>query len=62
VEAKVPKALASHLEVRQLSELKEKLKEVLILKLESIEYFRSAREAKLEWLITQAINYHYSTF
>ncbi|MFQ6083637.1 MAG: class I SAM-dependent methyltransferase [Candidatus Aminicenantia bacterium] len=46
----------------KLSELKEVVKKISILKLESIEYFKYKRMAKLEWLITRATNYHYSTF
>jgi len=50
-----------HEKETRLYELNE-LKEVPILNLESVEYFRYRRMAKLEWLVTQAKNYHYSTF
>ena len=46
----------------ELSELKEILKKIPILKLESTEYFKYKRITKLEWLITQATHHHYSTF
>lgn len=46
----------------ELSKLKETLEKIPILKLESIEYFKYRRMAKLEWLITQATDQHYSTF
>ncbi len=46
----------------ELSDLKEKLKEVPVLKLESIEYFKYRRIAKLERLLALARNQHYSTF
>lgn len=46
----------------ELSELKEMLKKVPILKLESAEYFKYKRMAKLEWLVTLATHHHYSTF
>ena len=46
----------------ELSDLKEKLKEVPILKLESIEYFRYRRMAKFDRLLTLAKDHHYSTF
>lgn len=46
----------------ELSELKEMLKKIPLLKLESVEYFKYKRMAKLEWLITQATHHHYSTF
>jgi len=46
----------------ELSELKETLNKIPNLKLESIEYFKYRRMAKLEWLITQATHHHYSTF
>jgi hypothetical protein len=42
--------------------LKEKLKKVPILKLESIEYFRYRRTAKFDRLLTLAKDNHYSTF
>ncbi|KPK99593.1 MAG: hypothetical protein AMJ91_07265 [candidate division Zixibacteria bacterium SM23_73_3] len=45
-----------------LSQLKEMLEKIPILRLESIEYFKYKRMTKLEWLITQAIHQHYSTF
>jgi len=57
-----PKFHEKETRLYELSGLREELKEVPILNLESIEYFRYTREAKLEWLITQAINHHYSTF
>ena len=46
----------------ELSQLKEMLEKIRTLKLESTEYFKYRRMAKLEWLITQATNHHYSTF
>ena len=46
----------------ELGELKEMLEKIPILKLESTEYFKYERTAKLEWLITQAADRHYSTF
>jgi len=46
----------------ELSELKEMLKKMPILRLESTEYFKYKRMAKLEWFITQAAHHHYSTF
>ena len=46
----------------ELSELKEMLEKMPILRLESTEYFKYERTAKLEWLITQAADHHYSTF
>jgi len=46
----------------ELSELKEMLKKIPILKLESAEYFKYKRRAKLEWLVTLATHHHYSTF
>lgn len=45
-----------------VNELKKIIKEIPILKLESIEYFKYKRIAKLERLITQATTHHYSTF
>jgi chemotaxis methyl-accepting protein methylase len=38
------------------------LKQVPALKLESIEYFKYKRMAKLEWLMMLANHRHYSTF
>jgi ubiquinone/menaquinone biosynthesis C-methylase UbiE len=46
----------------ELRELEEMLKKIPILRLESIEYFKYKRMAKLEWLIKQARHHHYSTF
>jgi len=46
----------------ELSELREMLKKIPILILESIEYFKYKRIASLEWLIEQATHHHYSTF
>ena len=46
----------------ELSELEEMLKEAPNLKLESIEYFKYRQASKLEWLTTQAMGHHYSTF
>ena len=46
----------------ELNELKNTLKKKPNLELESIEYFKYKRIAKLEWLKTQAVNHHYSTF
>ena len=46
----------------ELSELKEMLEKTPTLKLESTEYFKYKRMAKLEWLITQVADHHYSTF
>jgi len=46
----------------ELSQLKEMLEKMPTLKLESTEYFKYRRMAKLEWLIKQAIHHHYSTF
>ena len=57
-----PEFLEKEKRLYELSELKQMLKKVPILKLESIEYFKYKRMAKLEWLITQATHHHYSTF
>ena len=38
------------------------LKKIPILILESIEYFKYKRIARLEWLTKQATHHHYSTF
>ena len=57
-----PKFHEKETRLYELSGLREELKEVPILNLESVEYFRYRRMAKLEWLLTQAKNYHYSTF
>jgi len=57
-----PKFHEKETRLYELSGLREELKEVPILNLESVEYFRYRRMAKLEWLVTQAKNYHYSTF
>ena len=46
----------------ELRELREMVREIPILRLESIEYFKYKRMAKLEWLINQATHHHYSTF
>jgi ubiquinone/menaquinone biosynthesis C-methylase UbiE len=46
----------------ELNELKEMLEQVPILKLQSTEYFKYKRRAKLEWLMTQVTHRHYSTF
>jgi len=46
----------------ELSQLREILAKIPILKLESTEYFKYKRMAKLEWLITQTTQHHYSTF
>ncbi len=46
----------------ELREVKKMLKKIPILILESIEYFKYKRITKLEWLITQALHHHYSTF
>ncbi|UCD84522.1 MAG: class I SAM-dependent methyltransferase [Deltaproteobacteria bacterium] len=46
----------------ELSELRKTLKRIPILILESIEYFKYRRTAKLERLISQASDHHYSTF
>jgi ubiquinone/menaquinone biosynthesis C-methylase UbiE len=46
----------------ELSEFKGMLKKVPRLMLESTEYFKYKRIAKLEWLIRQATHHHYSTF
>ena len=57
-----PKFHEKETRLYELNGLSEALKEVPILNLESVEYFRYRRIAKLEWLVTQAKNYHYSTF
>lgn len=57
-----PKFHEKETRLYELSGLREELKEVPILNLEYVEYFRYRRMAKLEWLVTQAKNYHYSTF
>jgi ubiquinone/menaquinone biosynthesis C-methylase UbiE len=46
----------------EMSELKKTLKQIPILILESIEYFKYRRTARFEKLISQAIYHHYSTF
>ena len=48
--------------LHELCELKEMLRNVPALKLESTDYFRYKRTAKLKTLITQAKHHHYSTF
>jgi ubiquinone/menaquinone biosynthesis C-methylase UbiE len=57
-----PEFLEKEKRLYELSELKQMLKKIPLLKLESIEYFKYKRLAKLEWLITQATYHHYSTF
>jgi len=46
----------------ELNELKKTLKEIPLLQLESIEYFKYKRMAKSEWLTKQVLHHHYSTF
>ncbi|MBA7596015.1 2-methoxy-6-polyprenyl-1,4-benzoquinol methylase [subsurface metagenome] len=46
----------------ELNELKEMLKKIPVLELESIKYFKYKRIAELKWLVTQAKSHHYSTF
>ena len=46
----------------ELSEFKGMLKRIPRLILESTEYFKYKRMARLEWLIEQATHHHYSTF
>ena len=46
----------------ELSEVKEMLREIRTLTLESIEYFKYKRIAGLESLMKQATHHHYSTF
>lgn len=46
----------------KLNKLKDSLNKIPMLELESIEYFKYTRIAGLEWLLTQAVNHHYSTF
>lgn len=46
----------------KLNELKSSLRKLPKLKIESIESFKYARLASLDWLIKQAQNHHYSTF
>ncbi len=57
-----PKFREKETRLYKLNELKGKLKEIPALILESVEYFRYRRMAKLEWLIKQAMDHHYSTF
>ena len=57
-----PKFHEKETRLYKLNELKGKLKEIPALILESVEYFRYRRMAKLEWLIKQAMDHHYSTF
>jgi ubiquinone/menaquinone biosynthesis C-methylase UbiE len=57
-----PKFHEKETRLYKLNELKGKLKEIPALILESIEYFRYRRMAKLEWLIKKAMDHHYSTF
>jgi ubiquinone/menaquinone biosynthesis C-methylase UbiE len=57
-----PKFHEKETRLYKMNELKGKLKEIPALILESVEYFRYRRMAKLEWLVTQAKSYHYSTF
>ena len=44
------------------SELEEMVEQIPTLELESAEYFKYKRRAKLEWLVTLATHHHYSTF
>ena len=46
----------------EINELKSLLRKPPEIKIESIEYFKYARFAPLDWLIEQAQNHHYSTF
>jgi len=57
-----PKFYDKEKQLYELSELKEMLRKIPTLKLESIEYFKYRRTAKLERLISQAGDHHYSTF
>ena len=44
------------------NELEEMVEQIPTLELESAEYFKYKRMAKLAWLVTQAARHHYSTF
>ncbi len=57
-----PKFPEKETRLYELDELQELLQDVPQLGLESIEYYKYRRLAKLEWLREQAINHHYSTF
>lgn len=46
----------------ELSDLEGMVKNIHMLQLESIEYFKYRRRATLEWLTKQALHQHYSTF
>ena len=57
-----PKFHEKETRLYELNQFEEVLGQMPSLKLESTEYFKYKRRAKLEWLTTQAINHHYSTF
>ena len=57
-----PKFYEKENRLHELDELKEAIRGVPGLILESVEYFKYRRAAKLESLIAQAANHHYSTF
>jgi ubiquinone/menaquinone biosynthesis C-methylase UbiE len=46
----------------ELRKLRKMVRDIPTLRLESIDYFKYKRIAKLEWLINQATHHHYSTF
>ena len=46
----------------ELNELKEILRKISKLKIQSVEYFKYKRVSSLDWLVEQAQNRHYSTF
>ncbi len=46
----------------ELNELKEILRKISKLKIQSVEYFKYKRVSSLDWLVEQAQNHHYSTF
>lgn len=46
----------------ELNELKEILRKISKLKIQSVEYFKYKRVSNLDWLVKQAQNHHYSTF
>ncbi|MEE8596708.1 MAG: class I SAM-dependent methyltransferase [bacterium] len=57
-----PKFYEKETRLYELNELIELFKKTPILRLESIEYFKYKRKAKLERLLALAVNHHYSTF
>lgn len=46
----------------ELNELKEILRKISKLKIQSVEYFKYKRVSSLDWLVKQAQSHHYSTF